>query len=635
MTAVAFRPQPGAEPVPGYRLEAQLGKGGFGEVWRAVGPGGFKVALKFLPAHEAAAQRELESLRALQELRDLHLLTVFGAWRVPGFHLVAMELADRTLLDRLRQCLKQSLPGVPREELLDYFRQAAAGLDFLNERRHALGPGGAVVSLSHGDVKPHNLFLVGSGCKVGDFGLLRAMAHTVVARSTGTMTLAYSAPETFNGKVARSSDQYALAVSWCQLRGGRLPFEGEPGEVAAGHLLKAPDLSMLPAAESPALERALSKRPEGRWPSCRAFVQALAAAAPEPPPLVAPGPALTTAPGRSEQTAPRSVPPLPPAVAPPVRSIPGRAGQAWRPASGPVPPRSWARASALAAGALLTAGVVLGSVLLLGPRGQPTSSPRQPDPQLTNKVGMKLVWIEPGSFLMGSPDGTTPPRTPAEEGRAAGEAPHQVTLTRGFYLGAALVTQQQWEQVLGPDANRSQFLGKDDEEKKKLPVDNVSWDDCQEFCSRLSALDGRKYTLPTEAEWEYACRAGTTSPFWWGSSISTDQANYDGRSAYGPDGKKGPDRARTTPIDRFPANPWGLFDMHGNLWQWCQDWYNPYPAGPVTDPVDLKKSASDARVLRGGSWHSTPSVCRAACRLRSGPANGFGYFGCRVACRPE
>ena len=130
---------------------------------------------------------------------------------------------------------------------------------------------------------------------------------------------------------------------------------------------------------------------------------------------------------------------------------------------------------------------------------------------------MKLKWIEPGSFRMGSPQG--------EAERETNEAQHSVTLTRGYYLGAYLVTQEQWERVMGKDANHSQFMGKDEEEKKKLPVDNVSWDDCQEFCRKLSALEGRKYTLPTEAQWEYACRAGTSTAFWWGDVIERRQAN--------------------------------------------------------------------------------------------------------------
>src|SRR5207237_541599 len=137
------------------------------------------------------------------------------------------------------------------------------------------------------------------------------------------------------------------------------------------------------------------------------------------------------------------------------------------------------------------------------------------------------------------------------------------------------------------------------------PVDSVSWDDCQAFCRTLSALEGRKYRPPTEAQWEYACRAGTTTPFWWGDTITTDQANYNG-DPYGGGGKKGEYRGKPTPVDFFKPNPWGLYDMHGNLWQWCEDWYG-------------EDSRPDARAGRGGCWNFNPDWCRAARRGRDAP----------------
>ena len=167
--------------------------------------------------------------------------------------------------------------------------------------------------------------------------------------------------------------------------------------------------------------------------------------------------------------------------------------------------------------------------------------------------------------------------SPANEPeRSDDETQHRVTLTKGFYLGVHQVTQAQWQAVMGN--NPSHFKG-----DSNLPVENVSWDDCVAFCEALGKKDGKTYRLPTEAEWEYACRAGTTTPFHFGDTISVNQANYDGNYTYG-NGKKGVYRQKTTPVGSFPANAWGLFDMHGNVWEWCADWYGPYPEEELKDP---------------------------------------------------
>jgi serine/threonine protein kinase len=383
MNAALFRPAAGAEPVPGYRLEALLGRGGFGEVWRAAAPGGFQVALKFLPADEAASERELKSLQLLQGVRDGHLLALFGVWAVPGWFVLAMELADRTLMDRLNDCLRHGLPGVPRTELLRCFGHAAQGLDFLNAARHILVEGGQPARIQHGDVKPQNLLLVGDTCKLGDFGLARRLAATAVAKHTASLTPAYAPPEVFEGRSALPSDQYSLAVTWCQLRGGRLPFEGGPAQLMAGHMLKPPDLSMLPEAERAAVARALSKKPEERWPTCRAFVDELGWAAPAVP--VAQAwyvPDVPTTPGTSEKTAAPSVaptlepPPRPggPTAALPEAQDPRRRRNVVAPALRGFweRPRLWAPLVLLP----LMVGVAAGAIWLFGPRGSAPSDKR-------------------------------------------------------------------------------------------------------------------------------------------------------------------------------------------------------------------------------------------------------------------
>jgi len=230
---------------------------------------------------------------------------------------------------------------------------------------------------------------------------------------------------------------------------------------------------------------------------------------------------------------------------------------------------------------------------------------------LAENVDMTFAWIPPGTFLMGSP--------PEEAERVDNETQHRVTLTHGFHLGIHPVTQAQWQAVMGD--NPSNFKGND------RPVEQVSWDDCQAFCTKLGQLAGKRFRLPTEAEWEYACRAGTTTPFYFGETIGTDQVNYDGNHTYGR-GKKGVYRRQTTPVGSFPANAWGLFDMHGNVVEWCQDWYGPYSQGDIKDSRSINNG--DFRVLHGGSWRSRPDWCRAAYRNRSAPGDRFSFLGCRV-----
>jgi serine/threonine protein kinase len=263
----------GEEPLPGFQLVSRLGKGGFGEVWKARGPGGVHVALKLISLGEQAGKVELRALQLVKNLRHVNLLTLFGIWQTPGFLIIAMELADRTLLDRFEEVAGQGQSGIPWRELLKYAREAAAVLDYLNKPRHFLD-GKRPVGIQHCDIKPQNLLLVGDGVKVGDFGLARVLGRG--RNLSSGLTPAYAPPEFFRGQTSRHSDQYALAVTYCHLRGGKLPFRGDFDTLKKGHLQQPPDLTMLPGPEQPAVARALAKEPKQRWPNCRAFVKALA-----------------------------------------------------------------------------------------------------------------------------------------------------------------------------------------------------------------------------------------------------------------------------------------------------------------------------------------------------------------------
>lgn len=248
--------------IEGYRLLSKLGQGGFGQVWKAQGPNGEVVAIKIVELAEDA-QSEWRVIEQLKKIPHPNILTIINAWKTNTGLVIAMELGEGSLMDRFCQCRGQGLPGIPGEELDLYMRQAAAGIDAL----HAS-------NVTHRDIKPSNLLLVGGVVKVADFGLAKALVRSRTAH-TGAVTLDYAAPEYLEGQTTKAGDQYSLAISYCQLRGGRVPFEGTPAQVMAGHLRRTPDLEMLSEPERPAILRALAKNPADRWPCCTDFVDSL------------------------------------------------------------------------------------------------------------------------------------------------------------------------------------------------------------------------------------------------------------------------------------------------------------------------------------------------------------------------
>jgi eukaryotic-like serine/threonine-protein kinase len=242
---------------------------------------------------------------------------------------------------------------------------------------------------------------------------------------------------------------------------------------------------------------------------------------------------------------------------------------------------------------------------------------------LSNHVELTMVKIPAGKFLMGSLD--------SEQYRDEYESPqHQVNVSE-FYLGRTLVTQSQWTAIMGK--NPSHFKGND-----KLPVEQVSWLDAMNFCQKLSQTTGRTYRLPSEAEWEYACRAGTTTPFAFGETITPAVINYNGNYLYGAEAK-GESRGKTTPIGTFPPNLFGLYDLHGNLWEWCLDeWVNNYNGastdGSARGDISLRDKNKN-RLLRGGSWFNNASSCRSANRNYNAASYSNDIIGFRVVCEPS
>jgi len=231
---------------------------------------------------------------------------------------------------------------------------------------------------------------------------------------------------------------------------------------------------------------------------------------------------------------------------------------------------------------------------------------------------LDMVAIPGGTFLMGSPN--------SEAGRRDSESPqHSVTIAP-FHIGKFAVTQAQYQAIVGK--NPSGFKG------EKRPVEQVSWHDAIAFCQKLSKKTGNLYRLPSEAEWEYACRAGTTTPFYFGETIIPDLVNFDGNSTYG-SAPKGIYREQTIDVGSFPPNGFGLYDMHGNVWEWCEDyWHSNYNGAPIDGRVWVDPDASENayRLLRGGSWGSYPLNCRSAVRSYVTPVNRYDIIGFRVVC---
>jgi formylglycine-generating enzyme required for sulfatase activity len=294
-------------------------------------------------------------------------------------------------------------------------------------------------------------------------------------------------------------------------------------------------------------------------------------------------------------------------------------------------------------------------------------------------LALTLVQLSAGEFRMGSAEG--------EEGGYSDEKPLHTVELASFFMGQTPITQAQWREVAqwaersgerwgrelnpepsyfqperkAPDIPYGTFaLLEGEASTDQRPVERVSWEEAMEFCDRLSQRTGRSYTLPSEAQWEYACRAGTSTPFAFGETLTPELANYDGNSTYA-NGPKGKVRKQTTPVGMFPANDWGLHDMHGNVWEWClDDWHGSYEVVPQDgsawriDETGLdpgkgegrrrmgresdgagKETGAGTRLLRGGSWFVPPGVCRSACRGRDAPVNADSVVGFRVVCLPQ
>jgi formylglycine-generating enzyme required for sulfatase activity len=253
---------------------------------------------------------------------------------------------------------------------------------------------------------------------------------------------------------------------------------------------------------------------------------------------------------------------------------------------------------------------ILGIAVVLGLMGALTVMAQEVKPgkaeviELGKGVRLEMVLVPAGKFKMGSPK--------KEKDRSDDETQHEVTLTKPFYLGKYEVTQEQWESVMGDNPSSTKGA--------KLPVTDVSWDDCQEFIKKLNAKTNGGYRLPTEAEWEFACRAGTSTAYSYGDSLTKSDANIDNGAG------------SIKAVGSYKANVFGLHDMHGNVFEYCNDWKADYPAGAVTDPKGPAKG--EYRVLRGGSFDFNVSAARSSFRIINSPSLRFIFYGFRLARTP-
>lgn len=246
--------------------------------------------------------------------------------------------------------------------------------------------------------------------------------------------------------------------------------------------------------------------------------------------------------------------------------------------------------------------------------------------RLGDELTLEMVCVPAGEFLMGAPAD--------EPDHGTTETPQHRVTVGSFLMGRYGVTQAQWRFVaelaqvdISLDPDPARFKG------DNRPVENVSWQEAMEFCVRLSAYTGREYRLPTEAEWKYACRAGTTTSFSFGETITTDLANYDGTEPPYNSGPRGQYRKQTTDVGQFPANVFGVYDMHGNVWEWCQDvWHSNYEGAPTDGSAWMADGNQDRRVVRGGGWDDNPRNCRSAYHFNINADDRDNDVGFRVCC---
>jgi formylglycine-generating enzyme required for sulfatase activity len=659
----------------------KIGQGGMGAVYRGRHLRlNVDVALKIMAppsnlsdeAHAPYVQRFLREAQTAAQVDHPNLVRVYDVDSNHGLHYLIMQLIDgESAGERLAR--KTSLAEA---EAVAICLGAAEGLAEAHRR-----------GIVHRDVKPDNLMIAPDGrVRVLDLGLAKAVTPDaaggvqMLTRADSAMgTPSFMSPEQFVAArdVTPASDVWSLGVTLFHLLSGVLPWAGSSVYVLARMIQEEapPNLKDMRAGVSDGacaiVTRALEKSPSARLADCGQMAAALrehltslgvtdpmcvladpeAASARARRVVAVPGPEKLTniarAVSRIGGAASAQGPPAALTVAYPPRAPSPPSSQQTLPTAritAPEAPAGLAQARSVAApdvdpgashGRLVLAMVVvligvaaagfgaLRWALSTGAAVQPpddaavavaaAAGPVQTI-DLGRGVTLAMVPIRPGRFTRGSPA--------TESGRRADESPAlAIRISRGFLMSATEVTQAQYERVTGRNPSNARSPDR--------PVEQVSWTDAGEFCKALSRVARRRFRLPTEAEWEYACRAGGTTAFSWGDAATPEFANYDA-AAPSPLSRVGAARGQTLPVGRLPANAWGLFDMHGNVAEWCADWYDAgsYASGPDTDPPG--PPVGEHRAYRGGSWFHDATSMRAARRAGTWPTNSNSSIGFRV-----
>ncbi len=655
-----------------YELRGLLGRGGMGEVYQAWQPSLQRlVALKMLPdwlaEHPGALARFQREAAVAAQLDHPNIVPIHACGQSGQRYYYTMKLVQgctlSSLIARQREARDAAAPSTKCEATeqeatpvvrpADASRAASQGtVAFQDNSSSSQAPADAeslggedtrpieeeferqryrmVVQMGeklaralayahkhgqlHRDIKPSNIMIdIHRQVYLIDFGLTRAIGPEISEVCCGTP--GYMSPEQLNlQELDNRTDIYGLGVTLYEALALQSPFAtANPAELARmirkGQAVPLADVAPeLPRRLTRCIHRAMAPRAARRFPTAEALADELAAC--------------------SEST-----------VIPPSSSSGLPAPLSKR--------RFWRRPAVLASAGALVAAIVLASVIGLM-RGDNAPAPPRPAPDATpahagldakprreapaddwrqarvfrNSIGMEFTKISVGKFVMGSPIGEA-------ESLDAERPQRDVTISKPFFLGIFEVTQGEYERVMGHNPSAHVKPGVD---TSRLPVEMVSYDDAVEFCRKLSALPeekqaGRNYRLPYEAEWEFACRAGTNTPFHHGYSLSSEQENFMGKRPYG-GAPEGPARGQPTPVGEFAPNAFGLYDMHGNVMEWCADRYSEYTSKSQVDPIGA--DATSTRVVRGGGFSFAAKECRSARRHPRQPTSRYHHQGFRV-----